>query len=98
MSYYYSTASEVETMTNHNNYQDINQPNPTRKDIYVERQVDTFDVPSENAARDIYEQRVSSPAGEQVVHSEHVSLPSNAARRSSYVSRAKQIIYFVFGV
>jgi len=76
---------------------DPDQPEATRKDVYVERQVDTVNVPPDDAARDIYSQRVSGPAGEQVVHSEHVSLPSNAARRAADVSRAKQIIYFIFG-
>jgi len=77
--------------------QDPDQPEATRKDVYIERQVDTVNVPPEDAARDIYSQRVSGPAGEQVVHSEHVSLPSNAARRAADVARAKQIIYFIFG-
>ncbi len=31
------------------------------------------------------------------MHSEHVSIPSEAARRAAGVARAKQIIYFVFG-
>ena len=76
---------------------DPDQPEATRRDVYIERQVDTVNVPPEDAARDIYSQRVSGPAGEQVVHSEHVSLPSNAARRAAGVARAKQIIYFIFG-
>jgi hypothetical protein len=86
------------TMTDRNNYQDPKQPDATRKDIYIERQVDTGLVHPEDAARDIYSQHTTSSAGEQVVHSEHVSLPSNATRREADVSRAKQIIYFVFGV
>ncbi|MEO7909047.1 MAG: hypothetical protein ABIV47_05300 [Roseiflexaceae bacterium] len=78
--------------------QDANQPESTRRDVYIERQVDTVDIPPQDAARDIYTQHVSGPAGEQVVHSEHVSLPSEAARRAAILLRAKQIIYFIFGV
>ena len=78
-------------------HRDATQPETTRKDVYIERQVDTVNAPVDEAARDIYTQRVSGPAGEQVVHSEHVSLPSNAARRVANLARAKQIIYFIFG-
>jgi len=77
---------------------DATQPEVTRKDVYIERQVDTVNTPPEDATRDIYTERVAGPAGEQVVHSEHVNLPSNAARRVANVARAKQIIYFIFGV
>jgi hypothetical protein len=76
---------------------DPSQPDATHRDVYIERQVDTPKAPPDDAARDIYTQRVSGPAGERVVHSEHVSLPSNAARRAADLSRAKQIIYFIFG-
>jgi hypothetical protein len=84
-------------MTEREHYQDPNQPDPARRDVYIERQVDTVDVPPEDTARDIYSQRVTTSAGEQVVHSERVSLPSAAARRTADVARAKQIIYFIFG-
>ena len=84
-------------MTEREYYRDPDQPETTERDIYVERQVDTANAPPDDAARDIYTERVSSPAGEQVVHSEHVNLPSKAARRAADVSRAKQIIYFIFG-
>ena len=84
-------------MTEREYYRDPDQPETTERDIYVERQVDTANATPDDAARDIYTERVSSPAGEQVVHSEHVNLPSKAARRSADVSRAKQIIYFIFG-
>jgi hypothetical protein len=76
---------------------DATQPEATHKDVYIERQVDTTNVPPDDAARDIYTQRVAGPAGEQVVHAEHVSLPSNAARRTASLLWAKQIIYFIFG-
>lgn len=85
-------------MTEREYDRDSNQPDTTRSDVYIERQVDTVDVPTEDAARDIYRQRVSESAGEQVIDSEHVRVPSNATRRAADVSRAKQIIYFIFGV
>ena len=84
-------------MTEREYYRDPDQPETTGRDVYVERQVDTVDVPPDDTARDIYSQRVSGSDGEQVVHSEHVSLPSNAARRAADVLRATQIIYFIFG-
>jgi hypothetical protein len=84
-------------MTEHEYDRDPDQPEATRRDVYIERQVDTVNAPPDDATRDIYSQRVSGSADEQVVHSEHVSLPSNAARRAADVSRAKQIIYFIFG-
>ena len=85
-------------MTEHEYPREPNQPATTRSDVYIERQVDTTDVPPEDATRDIYSQRVTESAGEQVVRSEHVSVPSNAARRAANVVRAKQIMYFIFGV
>ena len=84
-------------MTERETYRGPEQPEVTRKEVYVEHQVDPNSRPPDDVARDIYQQRVSGPAGEQVVQSEHVSLPSRAARRAADVSRAKQIIYFVFG-
>ena len=44
-------------------HRDANQPETTRKDVYIERQVDTVNAPVDEAARDIYTQRVSGPAG-----------------------------------
>jgi YGGT family len=49
-------------------------------------------------ARDVYQERVSGSAGDQVVRSEHVSVPSDADRRGAGVTRITQVIYFVFGV
>ena len=56
--------------------------------------------PGENVevTRDVYTQRTAGPAGDQVVRSEHVHVPSEAARRAATIARAKQIIYFVFGL
>jgi hypothetical protein len=71
-------------------------PEPTRREAYRETVVDETGRPA-SAARDIYEERTSGPAGEQVVRSEHVSVPSMATRRAAGVERAKQVIYFIFG-
>jgi hypothetical protein len=74
-------------------------PAPTRREVYRETVVDaTSAPPADAAARDVYQERVSGPAGDQVVRSEHVSLPSEAARRGAGVTRVKQVIYFIFGV
>ncbi len=72
---------------------------PTQRDVYRETVADaTSALPADAATRDIYQERVSGPAGEQVVQSEHVSVPSAAARRNAGVTRTKQVIYFIFGV
>ena len=72
-------------------------PEPTRREAYHETVVDETGRPA-SAARDIYEERTSGPAGEQVVRSEHVSIPSMATRRAAGVERARQVIYFIFGI
>ena len=74
----------------------IRERSPERRDVYQETVVDQPGVPVD-ASREVYEQRASGPGGEQVVRSEHVSVPSAAAQRSAGVERAKQVIYFVFG-
>ena len=74
-------------------------PEPARRDVYRETLVDATSAPVDDAAaRDVYQERVSGPAGDQVARSEHVSVPSDAARRGGGVTRAKQVIYFIFGV
>jgi len=74
-------------------------PAPTRRDVYRETVVDATSAPlAADAARDVYQERVSGLAGDQVVRSEHVSVPSAAARRDAGVTRARQVIYFIFGV
>ena len=71
---------------------------PTQRDVYREIVVDgTSAPPADVATRDIYQERVSGPAGDRVVRSEHVSVPSAAARRSAGVTRTNQVIYFIFG-
>jgi hypothetical protein len=72
-------------------------PEPERRDVYQETVVDSPGVPVDGS-REVYEQRASGPGGEQVVRSEHVSVPSAAAQRTAGVDRAKQVIYFIFGV
>ena len=72
-------------------------PEPTRREAYHETVVDETGRPA-SAARDIYEERAYGPGGEQVVRSEHVNVPSMATRRAAGVERAKQVIYFIFGV
>ena len=74
-------------------------PAPSRRDVYHETVVDEASAPVDDAAaRDVYQERVSGPAGDRVVRSEHVNVPSEAARRSAGVTRVKQVIYFIFGV
>jgi hypothetical protein len=72
---------------------------PVQRDVYRETTVAVTDTPAaDGAARDVYEKRVSGAGGEQVVHTEHVSVPSAATRRGVGVTRAKQAIYFIFSV
>lgn len=84
-------------MTEHEYYRDPEAPAPDRRDVYREREVDGIGAPADDATRDIYEQRVYNGADEQVVQSERVSVPSDAARRAALVDRASQVIYFIFG-
>jgi hypothetical protein len=73
-------------------------PTPTRRDVYRETVVDATSAPlADAAAREVYQERVSGPAGDQVLRSEHASVPSAAARRGADATRAKQVIYFIFG-
>ena len=74
-------------------------PAPTRREVYRETVVDQASAPvADAAARDVYQERVSGPAGDQIMRSEHVSVPSDAARRRDGVTRSKQVIYFIFGL
>jgi YGGT family len=71
---------------------------PTQREIYHETVVAPRSAPAnDGAAREVYQERVSGPAGEQVVRSEHVSVPSDATRRGTNVTRIKQVVYFIFG-
>ena len=73
-------------------------PAPRRQDIYHETVVEGDDAPVGDATRDIYRERVSDPAGDRVVRSEHVSVPGKATQRAMAVTRTNQVIYFIFGV
>jgi uncharacterized protein YggT (Ycf19 family) len=74
-------------------------PEPTRRDVYRETLVDEASASRDAAVvRDVSQERVSGPAGDQVTRSEHVSVPSEATRRRAGVTRVKQVIYFIFGV
>jgi hypothetical protein len=86
-------------MTEHESYRETDPaPAPSRRDVYRETVVDATSAPvADAAARDVYQERVSGPAGDQVVRSEHVSVPSAAARRGAGVTRVTQVIYFIFG-
>jgi YGGT family len=75
----------------------IREPAPEQREVYQETVVDHADTPTDGG-RELYEQRAYGPAGEQVVRSEHVSVPSPATRRAAGVERAKQVIYFIFGI
>ena len=70
---------------------------PQRRDVYQETVVDRSDAPL-NTGGAIYEQRDYGPDGEQMIHSERVNVPSAAAVRAAGVERAKQVIYFIFGI
>lgn len=69
---------------------------PVRREISHTTVVERDDA-LVDADRDIYQERVAGPAGEEVVRSEHISVPSEAAQRGAGVARAKQVIYFIFG-
>jgi hypothetical protein len=73
-------------------------PVPTRREVYRETLVDEPGASVDDAVvRDVYQERVSGQGGEQVIRSEHVSVPSDATRRRAEVTRIKQIVYFIFG-
>jgi hypothetical protein len=71
-------------------------PQQARRDVYEETEVDLDGAPADTR-RDVYRERAYGPAGEEVVRSEHVSVPSQAARQAAGVERARQIVYFIFG-
>ena len=82
-------------MTEHEYYRDQG-PETSQREIYHETVVDEPDT-LVDADHEIYQERTSGPAGQEVVRSEHVSVPSAASRRDAGVARAKQVAYFVFG-
>jgi hypothetical protein len=72
-------------------------PVPPRRDAYRETLAET-PAADGAATTDVYQERVSGLAGDQVTHSEHVSIPSPAANQRAGVDRITQAIYFIFGV
>jgi len=82
-------------MTEPETYRD-RAPEPVRREISHTTVVDRAEALAD-ADRDIYQERVAGPAGEEVVRSEHISVPSEAVQREAGVVRAKQVIYFIFG-
>lgn len=86
-------------MTEREHYRETDgAPAPTRRDVYQETVVDETGIPAADAAHTVYHEREVGPGGEQVVRSEHVSVPSAATRQAAQVARIKQVIYFIFGV
>ncbi len=83
-------------MTEHEHMRESSSE-PQRRDVYQETAVDRSEDPLDSS-REIYEQRTYGADDEQVMHSEHVSMPSAAAQRAAGVERAKQVIYFIFGI
>jgi len=69
---------------------------PGRRDIERETLVEPA-ASADDVAREVYQERVYGPDGEQVVRSEHISVPSEATRRAATVARINQIISFIFG-
>lgn len=73
---------------------------PTRLEVYRRSEVPSGRAPlPADAQREVYQERVYSPDGAQVVRTEqHVSEPSLVARRAANAAWISQIIYFLFGV
>lgn len=81
------------------NRRDDLAPAPVQREVYHERLVDeTGAAVNDGVVRDVYQERVSGPDGDQVTRSEHVSVQSEATRRRAAITRAKQVVYFIFGV
>jgi uncharacterized protein YggT (Ycf19 family) len=72
-------------------------PPADRRDVYRETVVDETGAPIAGTARDVYHERIAGPDGDRVVRSEHVTVPSETTRLAVRVTRAKQVIYFIFG-
>lgn len=68
-----------------------------RKEQYEERAV-AAPAPElgDDVTRDMYRQRVVGPAGEQVVASERVHVPSEASRRAARATRTQRIVTYIF--
>lgn len=84
-------------MTERDYHRETDRPARQRREIYQETVTDSAGAPLDDASREIYQERVAGPYGDQVVQSEHVRVPSDATRRAATAERVKQVIYFVFG-
>jgi uncharacterized protein YggT (Ycf19 family) len=71
-------------------------PATNQRDVY--RETVAGDPGDLAGARDVYQERISRPGGDQVVRSEHVSVPSAATLRAATIGRINQVIYYIFGV
>jgi hypothetical protein len=93
-----STGNERRpAMTERQYQQDPDVTATTQREVYHRTETAHPEALADDAQRDVYRERVVGPAGEQVVRSEHVSVPSEADRRFATAERIKQVIYFVFG-
>lgn len=81
-------------------YERVNGAETTdRQERYAQTGAETVTPPLvDDATREVTHEYVRGPGGTRVVSSEHVSEPSEAVRRGSAVTRAKQVIYFLFGL
>ena len=72
---------------------------PTRLEVYRRSEVGPTNAPlASDARREVYQERIAQPGGAQVVRTEeHVSEPSQAARRAANTAWINQIVYFLFG-
>jgi uncharacterized protein YggT (Ycf19 family) len=83
-------------MTQREIYRETNDPN--QREVYRETATAaTSTTAPEDASRDIYREQVVTNGNDRVVRTEHVHVPSEATRRTATISRARQVIYFVFG-
>src|SRR5436309_14210465 len=85
-------------MTEREYYRETDPAPAGRRDVYQETVVNETGDPALDPVRDVRHERVVGPDGEQVLRSEHVSVPSPTMRQAAMVTRAKQIIYFIIGI
>jgi uncharacterized membrane protein len=71
---------------------------PNRHDVYHEQAVGARPAAPRGAAREIVQEHISGPAGDQVVRRERVRVPSEAARQAVTATRIQQVITFIFGM
>jgi hypothetical protein len=72
-------------------------PVVVQREVYHRTDAQHPGAVADDVSRDVYQERVVGPAGEQVVRSEHVSVPSEADRRAATAERMKQVVYFITG-